>query len=175
MKKARAPGSLQNKVRAKLSIPGCWGSSQRKERHPGKVCCLGRRSSWGQRSVESFDSGQVCWAEVPHQVVRASKSPDALNVRAYLARDQAASQHGLNRIHWVGCRKEWTLVTTRMCLRAEQDLEDRSCHLQGPTLEPRDCDVMITSDIWGMLGDFSAPLYTLSPLILLFLSELWSR
>lgn len=86
---------------------------------PGRSAAGGKRGSWGQTSAESFGSGQAGWAEMPQQVVRASKSPDPLSVHVYLARDQAASQLGLNQIHWVGYRKEWTLMTLVCAL--EQD------------------------------------------------------
>ena len=92
---------------------------------------------------------------MPQQVVRASKSLIALSV--CLARDQSPSQLGLDQTHWVGCRKEWTLVTL-VCALEQDKTQDRSCYLQDPTLERSDCDVKITSNIWGVRGDFPEPL-----------------
>ena len=92
---------------------------------------------------------------MPQQVVRAFKSLVALSV--CLARDQSPSQLGLDRTHWVGCRKEWTLVTL-VCALEQDKTQDRSCYLQDPTLERSDCDVKITSNIWGVRGDFPEPL-----------------
>ena len=88
-----------NQSGSKAFHPGMLGIFPTKTEHPRKVCCCGRRGSRGQRSVESFASGQAGWAEMPQQVVRASKSPGVLSVCVCLARDQAPSQLGLDRTH----------------------------------------------------------------------------
>lgn len=121
----KGPCQSADKVSAKFPISGCWSFSQQRGRGPpeGSAACR-RKGSWGQRPVKSFGSGQGGWAEMLQQLVRASKSLDTSSVCIYLARDQAPSQLGLDQTHWVGCRKEWTLVTLVCAL--EQDKTQRT-------------------------------------------------
>lgn len=125
---------------------------ERAPRPEGSAACVSK-GSWGEKGQWRALARRLGW-DAPAGSESLSEPHCS---QCLFSQRRSPAQLGLDQTHWVGCRKEWILVTL-VCALEQDKPQDRSCYLQGPALEHSDCGVKSMSNIGGVRGDSPEPL-----------------